>query len=71
MQMLHAGGYPLLSDGLREADANNPPGYFELEAVKQINRNNQFIAEAKGKAVKIVAPLLHYLPGAGSYYVIS
>jgi len=29
MQMLQAGGMPLLIDGLRPADADNPNGYWE------------------------------------------
>ena len=33
MQMLHAGGQPCLTDGLREADPDNPRGYFEYEKV--------------------------------------
>ena len=29
MQMLAAGGLPVLSDGERKADADNPKGYLE------------------------------------------
>jgi hypothetical protein len=36
MQMLSAGGMPVLSDGQRSADANNPRGYYELEPVKSL-----------------------------------
>src|SRR5262249_20127115 len=32
MQMLVAGGLPALTDGVREADSDNPRGYFEHEA---------------------------------------
>ena len=32
MQMLIAGGAPLLTDEVRSADADNPRGYFELGA---------------------------------------
>ncbi len=35
MQMLEAGGMPVLTDDLREADEDNPRGYYELEAVKR------------------------------------
>jgi len=36
MQMLHAGGMPVLADGVRTADADNPRGYFEFERVKAL-----------------------------------
>ncbi len=60
MQMLAAGGVPVLSDGLREADEDNPRGYFEFEPAKKLLADSA--AEAKGKAVKIVAPLLRAVP---------
>jgi tetratricopeptide (TPR) repeat protein len=58
MQMLAAGGIPLLSDGLREADEDNPRGYFEFEPARKIFQDSAWLDDAKGKAVKIVAPLL-------------
>ncbi len=63
MQMLAAGGVPILSDGLRAADEDNPRGYFEFEPVKNLLNHSNWLLEAKGKAVKIVAPLLTALPG--------
>ena len=38
MQMLAAGGLPPLTDGVRTADESNPEGYFELEAVKDLDK---------------------------------
>ena len=35
MQMLSAGGVPLLHDAFRPADADNPRGYFELDAPRR------------------------------------
>ncbi len=70
MQMLAAGGMPVLTDGQREADTDNPRGYFEYEPVKNLYRNAEWIQEAKGKAVKIVAPLLPHVPGGNGYRVI-
>ncbi len=70
MQMLAAGGLPVLTDGLRGADADNPRGYFEYEPVKNLYRDGDWITEARGKAVKIVAPLLPYLPAGFAYRVI-
>jgi hypothetical protein len=62
MQMLQAGGMPCLVDGAREADENNPRGYYELDAVKRLHSDASLLGEAVGKAVKIVAPLLPRLP---------
>jgi tetratricopeptide (TPR) repeat protein len=62
MQMLAAGGMPVLTDSLRRADEDNPRGYFEFEPVKKLFRGADWLPEAKGKAVKIVAPLLFSLP---------
>jgi len=62
MQMLAAGGFPVLSDGVREADEDNPRGYLEFEPVKKLLTDSKWLFEARGKAVKIVAPLLTALP---------
>jgi predicted AlkP superfamily phosphohydrolase/phosphomutase/tetratricopeptide (TPR) repeat protein len=62
MQMLAAGGMTILSDGLREADEDNPRGYLEYAPVKNLRKDSQWLVEARGKAVKIVAPLLAALP---------
>ncbi len=70
MQMLEAGGFPVLTDGKRRPDTGNPQGYFELEKVKTIARDNSWLSVAKGKAVKIVAPLPAYLAPRIPYRVI-
>ncbi len=70
MQMLAAGGQPVQTDGLREADTDNPRGYFEFEPVKQLHRDAEWLKEAEGKAVKIVAPLLSHLPEGLPCHVI-
>ena len=70
MQMIEAGGVPILADGVRCADEDNPRGYYELEAVKGIARDASFLAEAPGRAVKIVTPLLTSLPPEFAYRVI-
>ena len=70
MQMLNAGGASCLTDEVREADQNNPRGYFELEGIKELHRDSRVLAEASGKAVKIVAPLIPRLPEGGRYRVI-
>ncbi len=70
MQMLGAGGIPLLTDSLRPSDADNERGYFEFEPVKSLARDASWIAAAEGKAVKIVSLLLYHLPPEHDYRVV-
>ena len=70
MQMLDAADYPCLTDGVRRADADNPRGYFEYEKVKRLRRDCLWLPEAKGKAVKIIAQLIPFLPSEFSYRII-
>ncbi|MBK1630562.1 hypothetical protein CKO31_07345 [Thiohalocapsa halophila] len=70
MQMLAAGGLPILTDGRREADASNPRGYYELEAATRLRTDAAWLADAHNKGVKIVAQLLPFLPAGHSYRVI-
>ena len=67
MQMLQAGGMPLLIDDLRPADADNPNGYWEYEPVKRLQQDSSWIPKAEGKAVKVVSALLQYLPPQYTY----
>ena len=62
MQMLAAGGLAPFSDGERTADEDNPKGYYEHEKVKALARDNAWLGEAKGASIKIVSPLLKFLP---------
>ena len=70
MQMLNAAGYPCLTDGVREADTDNPRGYFEYEKVKRLRWDRTWLPEAKGKAVKVIAQLIPFLPFQFSYRLI-
>ena len=72
MQMLEVGGLEVLTDGLRGADESNPKGYYELERVKRLDtdEDRSWLAEARGKAIKIVSFLLTYLPDTNNYKVI-
>ena len=70
MQMLAAGGLPVLSDGERKADSDNPKGYLEWERIKQLPKNPSVIAEAEGKVVKVISQLLLSLPAGHEYRVI-
>ena len=70
MQMLEKGGLPPLADGARQADGNNPGGYYELEAVKQTKRDASWLAHAHGRCVKVISMLLYELPPDRSYRII-
>jgi hypothetical protein len=71
MSMLEAGGLPLLIDGVRTADGDNPKGYFEFERVKRLREGDvAWLSEAQGKAVKIISYLLLHLPENYRYRVI-
>ena len=72
MKMLQAGGLPLLTDGERKADDDNPKGYFEYEPVMNLARNpdKSWLAEARGRGVKIISTLLRELPADYNYLVV-
>ena len=70
MQMIAAGGLPVLSDGERKADADNPKGYLEWERIKQLPRDPSLIAEAEGKVVKVISQLILSLPSGHEYRVV-
>ncbi len=62
MQMLAAGGVAVITDELRVPDEDNPRGYFEFQPVKNLLQDAMWLFEARGRAIKIVAPLLVALP---------
>jgi hypothetical protein len=71
MNMLAAGGVPIVSDSIRNADEDNPNGYFEFEPVKQLSEGQtDWLADANHTAVKIVSALLEYLPAGHRYKIL-
>jgi hypothetical protein len=70
MQMLEAGGMPILSDGQRSTDEDNLRGYYEFEPVKRLRRDSEWLRQAKGKAVKVIYLLVEELPAGYDYQVI-
>ena len=70
MRMLEAGGLEPLTDGIRAADEDNPKGYYEYERVKQIEDDKEWLEDARGKAVKMIAALLKHLPQEYRYEVV-
>ena len=72
MKMLEAGGLAVLTDGLRSADEDNPKGYYEVERVKNLAReaDTGWLAEARGKGIKVISYLLKSLPPGFNYRVV-
>ncbi len=70
MQMLTAGGLPVLTDDSRQADTDNPRGYYEWEPIKQLPQRPELVAEAEGKGVKVISSLLMSLPPGYNYRII-
>ena len=70
MRMLDAGGLLALTDGIREADDDNPRGYYEFEPVKKTKEDASWLESARGKVVKMVHLLLLDLPTDRRYHVI-
>jgi len=70
MSMLEAGGLPPLTDDIRQADEDNPKGYYEYEHVKKLKEDTAWLADARGKSVKIISALLMQLPAAYTYKIV-
>ncbi len=70
MQMVHAGGLPAVTDGVRIADPDNPRGYFEFERVKALRTDRSWLPEARGKVIKVIHMLLPELPVDQDYRVL-
>ncbi len=70
MKMLESGGIPPLTDRIRKADVDNPKGYYEFERVKKLPEDTKWLNDAKGKAVKVLAELLRYLPNDYEYRIL-
>ena len=70
MKMLEAGGVEPLADGIRGADEDNPGGYYEFEKVKHLDKDQQWLEAAGGKAVKVISQLLDSLPVNRRYKII-
>lgn len=71
MKMLEAGGLATLTDGLRQADPDNPEGYYEFERVKALPKGDAaWLPQAQGRVVKVISALLEALPAGYDYRVI-
>jgi hypothetical protein len=71
MKILAEGGVPIVTDEQRTPDTDNPNGYYEIETAKQMADGNiAWLADAGGRAVKVISTLLEYLPAQYFYRII-
>ena len=72
MKMLDAGGLSILTDSIRQADIDNPKGYYEYERVKNLEKetDKSYVREARGKVLKVISFLLKDLPDDNFYRVV-
>jgi hypothetical protein len=70
MKMLNAGGIDPVTDNIRTADEDNPKGYYELEKVKQLDKDNSWVGDYQGKVIKVISMLLKPLPADQHYKII-
>ena len=72
MKMLESGGLEIFTDNERQADEDNPKGYYEFEKVKSLGKqeDKSWLIEARGKVIKVVSSLLRELPQTLPYQVI-
>ena len=72
MRMLEAGGLPIMTDGARGADLDNPKGYFEHERIKDLERetDKSYLRAGRGQALKVISFLIPHLPDENDYRVV-
>ena len=72
MKMLEAGGLTVMTDAIRQADIDNPKGYYEYERVKHLEKetDKSYVREARGKVLKVISFLLKDLPDDNFYRVV-
>ena len=70
MKMLNVAGIEPVTDNIRTADEDNPKGYYELEKVKQLDKDNSWVGNCQGKVIKVISMLLKPLPADQHYKII-
>ena len=71
MKILAEGGLTIITDEERQADEDNPNGYFEIELSKKLKDGEiNWIYNAQGKVVKVISYLLEFMPDDLNYDII-
>src|SRR2546425_2127744 len=72
MQMLEAGGMPIVTDKIRSPDEDNPKGYHEFERIKELDKTSDkgWLKNYRGQVIKTISFLLQDLPLDLNYDVL-
>ncbi len=76
MKMLEGGGLPIMTDAIRQADVDNPKGYYEYERVKELEKEKErgedraWVREGRGKVLKVISFLIKSLPDDNYYRIV-
>ncbi len=76
MKMLDGAGLPIMTDQIRQADVDNPKGYYEYERVKDLEKEKEagqdraWVREGRGKVLKVISFLLKSLPDENFYRIV-
>jgi hypothetical protein len=73
MQMLEAGGMQVLVGENDRRDEYNPKGYYEFKPAFRLGDKGEtpdWLTDARGKAAKVIAPHLCYLPIEFNYRIV-
>ena len=62
MQLLEACGIPAVTDNIRQSNKYNPKGYYEHEKLRSWTVDQDWLDAQRGKAIKIVEPLIQDAP---------
>jgi hypothetical protein len=72
MRMLESCGIPIIQDGFKQPDTQNPNGYYETRQVYAMNNGNfDVLNDSDGKAVKILPPtIVQHMPNDRQFKTI-
>lgn len=76
MKMLDGAGLPIMTDEIRQADVDNPKGYYEYERVKDLEKemnagqDRAWVREGRGKVLKVISFLIKSLPDDNFYRIV-
>lgn len=70
MKILGQGGISIKADQQRASDRHNPEGYYEWSPIKKLGQEPVDFSGTDFRAIKVVAPLLRFLPANRNYRII-
>jgi len=72
MRFLYKGGIPVLHDGVRKADDNNPNGFYEVERIGEKLKDNPLLFKGRngGLTIKVLSPFLDRIEDLKEHRII-